>query len=53
MICQYDDELLEKWDGVCKPVGSYCFECEEFDCEHNCNGDNPNFPDDEGVRSES
>ena len=34
MSCPYPSELLEKWDGVCNPIGDACNDCEEYECEH-------------------
>ena len=42
MSCRWSDEELEYWDGVTNPMGMECNECAEWDCEHNCNCDNPN-----------
>jgi len=42
MSCPYDEILLDYWDGVNNPMGDNCYECEEWDCEHNFNIDNPN-----------
>jgi len=43
--CPYSEDELDRWDGVDNPMGNFCYECEEWECEHNANGDNPNFPD--------
>ena len=45
MSCPYIDEELEKWDGVYNPMGKPCYECQDYDCEHNPNPD-PWYPDD-------
>lgn len=37
MSCPYSDEQLDYWDGVSNPMGKACYECEEWDCEHNPN----------------
>ncbi len=34
MSCAYDDEILQKWDGVTNPVGEYCSTCDDCECEH-------------------
>lgn len=41
--CPYSEDELDRWDGVNNPMGNFCYECEEWECEHNANGDNPNF----------
>ena len=41
--CPYPEELLEKWDSVCNPMGDACNDCENYDCEHNPNPD-PSAP---------
>jgi len=43
MSCPYSEMELEKWDSVCNPMGEACSSCEEFDCDHNDNFDNPNL----------
>jgi hypothetical protein len=40
MSCPYSHEELEYWDGVCNPMGPECYECEDYDCEHNATGYN-------------
>ena len=35
MSCPYPDEMLEEWDGVANPIGKYCNNCSNLDCEHN------------------
>lgn len=41
--CPYSSEELDYWDGVCNPMGEACFDCGEYECEHNPNGD-PTMP---------
>ena len=41
MSCPYSDEDLERFDSVSNPMGKECYTCEDFDCEHNENDDNP------------
>ena len=41
MSCPYSDEKLEYWDGVSNPMGQACYSCEDWECEHNENIDNP------------
>lgn len=43
MSCPYSDEELQYWDSVCNPMGQSCYSCEEYECEHNANVDNPEF----------
>jgi len=45
--CPYSEDELDRWDGVDNPMGNFCYECEEWECEHNANGDNPNFLDEQ------
>ncbi len=46
--CPYSDEELEKWDGVTHPMGNACNDCENYECEHNPNGD-PSMPSPEDL----
>ena len=41
MSCPYSSEELDYWDGVNNPMGKACYECEEWECEHNANPDSP------------
>lgn len=41
MSCPYSDDDLEMFDGVSNPMGSACYECADFDCEHNANINDP------------
>lgn len=43
MGCPYSDTALDYWDGVYNPMGDACYNCDEFECEHNANFDNPNW----------
>ena len=45
MMCPYSDEELEFWDSVNNPMGNACFKCDEWNCEHNFNPDNPEIID--------
>ena len=45
MTCPYPDELLEKWDGICNPIGNACGDCDETECEHNLNSRFPGIDD--------
>jgi len=46
MTCSYTDEELEIWDGVSNPMGQPCYRCDDYDCVHNFNHDNPELIDD-------
>lgn len=35
MSCPYSERELRKWDSVCNPMGESCYDCEEYECEHN------------------
>jgi hypothetical protein len=41
MNCPYSDEELEYWDSVTNPMGKECESCDDFECEHNNNLNNP------------
>jgi len=41
MSCPYSDAELDYWDGVANPMGGACYSCQEYECEHNFNMDNP------------
>ncbi len=51
MSCPYSDKELDYWDGVCNPMGEACYTCEEYDCDHNENPDNPFFIPDMGLQA--
>jgi len=35
--CPFSEEELDEFDGVSNPMGDYCNDCENTDCEHNPN----------------
>ena len=42
MSCSYPEELLEIWDGVCNPIGDFCYNCDDCFCKH-WSGDHSDF----------
>jgi len=43
MSCPFTESELEIFDGVANPMGEVCMDCEDWECEHNNNLDNPNY----------
>ena len=39
--CPFSDAELHYWDRSVAPMGEGCYSCEEYDCKHNFNMDNP------------
>jgi len=35
--CPYSETELAMWDSVCNPMGDACYDCDEFECDHNPN----------------